>query len=592
MPVQIDTKMYESALRSHVLDLMVSSWDREQGRRQEDFDVEALAKEVERHIGKKHADGIRSHDLHRSHAAYKAITRLMDEGGDWDDLFEVSRQITNFILWAEAQKRSQTLEQVEAEAEREAESIISATNQHLVDFAKTLAAAAKRIPSWEGSSLLVQPMFDRDNPSIVPVTSFEVTVGQRATFSAFVGGSKTLVDDVLDVADRAFFREPSDASDYINLVKELRRPGSASKGHKLTLYTARPTKDRSLYQRGKIPPGVYLTTDPNRAAGIAHDLGAKEVRDLWRVQMSSAFLVETLAAGSVRDYQVIGKKPAPAKMLLIQEGSRTASAAFDVRNPKELTDVGDALEALESVQKLLQQKRLLKDVGGVVVVLTDSITGGGSAVYFESQDVIYLDVTARRAFNTTFTLAHELGHRFWHRAMSVKEREKYTDLYAGTAKLFLTREDRLQIWKAWKASGFNKRKIRLPADLKEKWRAFAKDLERAHMALVPRPKEGLTEQVIERYFLRAREKYIFVDSAKPKSVTSYGSTAVEEDFAESFAFYVTGRPLPEHVKLRLGAILRRKKTSQLAAAWVEKQRVSTVLDELAEEAQELGLYTQ
>lgn len=124
------------------------------------------------------------------------------------------------------------------------------------------------------------------------------------------------VDDVLDAGDTDFFDDPELEAAYFAVVNELRSPGSSKrKGKMVKVYTARPKKDRRLYDGAKeVPSGIFVTNDADRAYGFGRDFGStKEGRDLWRIVVDSKRLVQTLKAGRIRDYQLVGKGKVPIK---------------------------------------------------------------------------------------------------------------------------------------------------------------------------------------------------------------------------------------------------------------------------------------
>jgi hypothetical protein len=136
--------------------------------------------------------------------------------------------------------------------------------------------------------------------------SFYVHVGNKnISFGLFFDNEKYVLDDVLDAGDEYFFSaENSEVEqDYFLLVNELRNPGkSKSEGEKIiTLYTARPSKDRGKYKNTSIiPSNIFLTTSYSEAEGYGIDFGE---RDLWRVKIRKKYLILTLNSGGVRNYQ-------------------------------------------------------------------------------------------------------------------------------------------------------------------------------------------------------------------------------------------------------------------------------------------------
>ena len=143
-----------------------------------------------------------------------------------------------------------------------------------------------------------------------------------ASFTYF---GQTHVGDILE--DTQDFTSMEEMTDYQNLIKEIQKPGSSLVGKTLTLYTARPIKDRQTYLHHKtLYPGIFLSNDADHVYGLANDLGNQETRDVWEVRINSRYLIQTLQGG-VKYYQVIGSKQVPVvSMDLISEGSQRLSS--------------------------------------------------------------------------------------------------------------------------------------------------------------------------------------------------------------------------------------------------------------------------
>jgi hypothetical protein len=174
------------------------------------------------------------------------------------------------------------------------------------------------LPNWSGTDVTIEPNWDHkegpifwsyDSDPYIAVNAY-VRLGQGSTapgvtvFADHVTGKIEGVDDVLDAGDSDFFNDPATESDYFMLVEELRNPGGARRiGNKvITLYTARPAKDRRIYNNARaIPTNVFLTTSEDEAYGYIADSGGG--RDVYKVRIKRMFLVETLDAGSKKNYQ-------------------------------------------------------------------------------------------------------------------------------------------------------------------------------------------------------------------------------------------------------------------------------------------------
>jgi hypothetical protein len=191
-------------------------------------------------------------------------------------------------------------------------------------------AALQRVPYWNSGNVTVEPHFSKDH-YLEPIGAASVRIGRHAEFTVFVNDSGKIneIEDVLEGGDEDNFQGIEEQADYFNLINEIRRPGSTSKGKTLVLYTARPTRDRRLYEGARtIPPNIFLSSRFDDAEGIAHDLGGNEVRDVWKVRIKSNHLVETLNIPGLRHHQVVGSRPAPVESIeLISPGDPASRVA-------------------------------------------------------------------------------------------------------------------------------------------------------------------------------------------------------------------------------------------------------------------------
>lgn len=249
----------------------------------------------------------------------------LDLGKYSDQLFELLKDLQD---WSRSKYPEDYLS--DDQIKQYHEQIIQATQQALNERLKEVQEAVQRIPDF-GSSVLVSPHWwpeDREN-QFDPVESAQVTVkrpgegtGEPAYFTFFAPfegfPQNQRVDDVLEGEDPDFFKDsPGLQFDYFQLVQELRCPGSSARpGKTLTLYTARPKSDRPRYEGAKtVPSGIFLTSDFDRAEGIAQDLDGKEGRDLYQIRINERYLIQTLDAGHVRDYQVVGSGDVPIQSI-------------------------------------------------------------------------------------------------------------------------------------------------------------------------------------------------------------------------------------------------------------------------------------
>lgn len=211
----------------------------------------------------------------------------------------------------------------------------------------------------------------------------------------------------------------------------------------------------------------------------------------------------------------------------------------------------EPLEVLDKASALLSAKGFGNLLYGQVQLDTRVSRPGIAGEYFKTSDSISLTVDARKRNSDVFTLVHELGHRRWHQHLSAAQRDQYEDMYSAGG---LTVEQRQDIFQALVKAEFKpaiaKRFLRekdLPvaeylkeigASPKDYWRAFS---------------EG--GAWVEKQIVRPNHRYVRLESQKVETVSTYAQTNVGEDFAETFATYVFGQPIPESVMKRFGLTL-------------------------------------
>jgi hypothetical protein len=191
-----------------------------------------------------------------------------------------------------------------------------------------------KIENWNGSSIsIIADEIYKEN-DIEASDSAMIAVGDNGEMTPYftlfeIKNGSAVIDDVLEAGDEDFFPNNMIQSDYFSLIQELRNPGSNSKGGKLlTLYTARPVKDRNIYMNAtEIPSNIFLTNSYSSAVGIASDLGgSKEVRDVWKVVIDSKYLLQTLD-GPEKQYQAIGNSgKVPIKRIILENAGESAKA--------------------------------------------------------------------------------------------------------------------------------------------------------------------------------------------------------------------------------------------------------------------------
>lgn len=274
---------------------------------------------------------------------------LMDHRSDFSDIttLKVPGEPRN-VMWERYSRQSKIQKELwdleaylDAQTEDEPRDILAEYNEWLdkavqqteaqaKHVVQQLTAAISRAPDFETWPVVVTPTFNKDSEGWVP-GAYEVKVGRGSygtpSFTLFVteDGNVTEVEDVLEGGDDDFFRSPKGQADYFNLVNEIRQPGSSSKGKVVTLYTARPTRDRERYEGARdIPSNIFLASTLDEAEGLASDLGSSEVRDVWKVRVDTRHLVKTLDTPRIKHYQTLDRTPVQSVELIVP-GRRSAS---------------------------------------------------------------------------------------------------------------------------------------------------------------------------------------------------------------------------------------------------------------------------
>jgi hypothetical protein len=226
----------------------------------------------------------------------------------------LTEAVDDWVAYAQSLEEEEPLD-LEASYRETEEGVLARLRTQSATVKALLEAAAGRAPSFGTSLLRLEPQPNEEEFDVPGAYQVEFGRGTFApNFTLFVkpDGSITDVEDVLEGGDADFFDDPQTQADYFNLINEIRRPGSTLKGKRLTLYTARPRRDRARYDDARtLPLNIFLSSSLNDAMGLARDFGGGEVRDVYRVRMDSRYLVNTLDSGSLRHYQTVGAAPVP-----------------------------------------------------------------------------------------------------------------------------------------------------------------------------------------------------------------------------------------------------------------------------------------
>lgn len=200
--------------------------------------------------------------------------------------------------------------------------LLADSEKNMQVIKKMIEEAVSRIANWNGSSLIIEAIDPQDmsGPVLQAADDARIIFGNdeyAPSFTLFHHDGKFIVEDVLEGGDTDFFTDHKVQADYFNLINEIQKPGSTNTGKMITLYTARPKKDRQQYLNATtLPANLFLTNDYGHAEGLAIDLaGSDEVRDIWKVRIDTRYLMKTLD-GPVKYYQIV-VPDAPAKLELL-----------------------------------------------------------------------------------------------------------------------------------------------------------------------------------------------------------------------------------------------------------------------------------
>lgn len=186
--------------------------------------------------------------------------------------------------------------------------------------------AANRVDGWKGSTIIVEaPTMTKDSDWLSPIgdttahihlNHAENTTGYDVEFLYDEVDGKVEIDDDLDAGDTDFFTCAKLQEDYFNLIGELKKPGSTSKGKDVWIYTARPFTERKFYQQAEetkqIPANLFATSTEKSAIELIPDLaGSDKRRDVWKIKINSKYLIEKEDFKNYKYYQTKGTTTVP-----------------------------------------------------------------------------------------------------------------------------------------------------------------------------------------------------------------------------------------------------------------------------------------
>jgi hypothetical protein len=339
--ITVNLSQVEESLRKLIRDM--EDYDYQQRNSAERFNVPQFMQQVQQGFADYPGlptliQALQSQEWSAIWQAYQALDKYinqLEKTGDrstWLNNYhklepkrKLSRQVFDYLRCVEYLKGDKA-EFDASSYEANVADLVEQSKKNMEVIRGEVDAAISRIANWNGSPIVItaNPAEDERGPISEPATSAHIGVGGGQDSPEFLyfkdEGGKVEIDDVIEGDEEDCFPNPQSKADYFVLINELRNPGSTSKGKMLTLYTARPTRDRNMYlNTTTLPINIFLTNSYDHASGLARDLGSSEVRDIWRVRIDSRYLTQTLD-GMVKYYQVTTPNAEARSIDLIDPG--------------------------------------------------------------------------------------------------------------------------------------------------------------------------------------------------------------------------------------------------------------------------------
>jgi hypothetical protein len=311
--IQISIDEYVESLKERLIEISQFSEEHYQYLQQFNFDLDKSMYSLS-NVGYPYVD------LMRDALQFKDRDKIHDEVMK---LFEWYKANRNAIKWGQISQAVRDIqnydEQIgdykiqytEDKVQEQLVDLSKETYENMQEIAKLISESVKDIPNWNNSPIKIRALrLDYDNEISAEDSAIIEVLGNNgcggdASFSFFKLDDKFEIDDVLEAGDDDFFDNPKAQSDYFNLVNALRNPNAFTKPKTLTLYTARPKKDREIYMDAKtIPSNIFLTSSLSFAKGFALEYGGD--RDVWRIRIKDVYLTMTMDSPDQRQYQVTG----------------------------------------------------------------------------------------------------------------------------------------------------------------------------------------------------------------------------------------------------------------------------------------------
>lgn len=249
-------------------------------------------------------------------------------------LRKLEEEVENAVTYLQVQEENEPLD-VRGEYDNLFEEAMKKVKDQADAVLKQVRDAANRAPNFQTKLCLIEPHFNKDaeDPADVPGV-YQVQLGRDTYspgFTLFVetSGKITEVEDVLQGGDTDFFQDNEAQQDYFNLIHEIQNPGSTQRGKWIKVYTARPIKDRHVYQGAhNIPANIFMATTLDEAEGLAQELPGHGSRDVWSMMVNTKDVIKTLDQGRLKHYQAVRSTPV-RNLELVIPGDGVGRVAYE-----------------------------------------------------------------------------------------------------------------------------------------------------------------------------------------------------------------------------------------------------------------------
>ncbi len=231
-----------------------------------------------------------------------------DEDTIFDLLFNKYRQIIPLNLKNKLMNYCQKEDDIynEDQVKEDYNKYFNETKENMDLICSFINDAISRIENYNGTNWIIFPSYDnlKEKDSLSADSATIVSESNKSVYFSISKDEKFELYDIID--DEEDIEGDNWQKDYYSLINEIKNPGSSSKGKVITLYTARPVRDRDFYANtNTLPNGIYLTNKISSAEGLSIDLsGTDDIRDVWKVKINTKYLLQTLE-GYEKQYRVI-----------------------------------------------------------------------------------------------------------------------------------------------------------------------------------------------------------------------------------------------------------------------------------------------